>query len=109
MSQDISLLNTVIGPVMRGPSSSHSAAPFMIGKTVRELAVSQGDEISAVHIQFDPSGSFAEVYRNQGSDEGFAAGFSGVAITSEAYKHALPNLLSGNGVIHDLHRSTREK
>lgn len=97
MTQDISLLNTVIGPVMRGPSSSHSAAPYMIGKTVRELALAPGEQIESVRICFDPSGSFAEVYSNQGSDEGFAAGLADVEITSDAYKQALTRLQQGEG------------
>lgn len=95
MTQDISLLNTVIGPVMRGPSSSHSAAPYMIGRTVRELALGPGERLKSVVIRFDPSGSFAEVYNNQGSDEGFAAGLAGVAITSEAYRQALQHACRG--------------
>lgn len=97
MPQDISLLNTAIGPVMRGPSSSHSAAPYMIARVVRDLVMTSGEAIVSAEIVFDPSGSFAEVYRGQGSDEGFAAGLSGVAITSEAYAEALPKLLSGDG------------
>ncbi|WP_058545183.1 L-serine ammonia-lyase, iron-sulfur-dependent, subunit alpha [Pseudomonas fluorescens] len=95
MTQDISLLNTVIGPVMRGPSSSHSAAPYMIGKTVRELALTTGERLKSVLICFDPSGSFAQVYSNQGSDEGFAAGLAGVEIASEAYTQALVRLERG--------------
>ncbi|ARB31316.1 L-serine ammonia-lyase, iron-sulfur-dependent, subunit alpha [Pseudomonas tolaasii] len=95
MTQDISLLNTVIGPVMRGPSSSHSAAPYMIGRTVRELALAPGEQLRSVVVHFDPSGSFAEVYSNQGSDEGFAAGLAGVTITSEAYKQALQRVRRG--------------
>lgn len=89
MPQEISLLNTSIGPVMRGPSSSHSAAPYMIGRTARELALNRGDVVSAVKIFFDPDGSFAQVYANQGSDEGFAAGVEGVDLMSDEYHEAL--------------------
>ncbi|AEV36408.1 L-serine dehydratase, iron-sulfur-dependent, alpha subunit [Pseudovibrio sp. FO-BEG1] len=91
----ISLLNSIIGPVMRGPSSSHSAAPYFLGKTIQQLAVCEGDKIVGVEIAFDPGGSFAQVYTNQGSDEGFAAGLVGEEINSPSYRHALPNLLKG--------------
>ncbi|MEJ2211222.1 MAG: L-serine ammonia-lyase, iron-sulfur-dependent, subunit alpha [Anaerolineae bacterium] len=41
----ISLFNDVLGPVMRGPSSSHTAAPFQIGAMARALL---GSEPAAV-------------------------------------------------------------
>lgn len=91
----ISLLNSIIGPVMRGPSSSHSAAPYFIGKTVRQLSLCDGDKIVNVEVAFDPEGSFAQVYTNQGSDEGFAAGLLGEEITSPNYRQALQNLRNG--------------
>ena len=86
---DLSLLNSTIGPVMRGPSSSHAAGPYQIACTVRELAIGANEALSTVRIAFDPTGSFAAVYSNQGSDEGFAAGFLNIALTDEAYLTAL--------------------
>jgi L-serine dehydratase len=82
----ISILNDVIGPVMRGPSSSHTAGPFYIGTLARALL---GDEPASATFVFDPEGSFAEVYRQQGSDLGFAAGVMGWSITDERYPEAL--------------------
>jgi L-serine dehydratase len=82
----ISILNDVLGPVMRGPSSSHTAGPFHIGTLARALL---GDELAAVTFAFDPDGSFAEVYRQQGSDLGFAAGVMGWSITDERFPQAL--------------------
>jgi L-serine dehydratase len=81
-----SILNDVLGPVMRGPSSSHTAAPFFIGTIARALL---GEEPASVTITFDPKGSFAQVYRQQGSDLGFAAGLMGMAITDERFSQAL--------------------
>jgi L-serine dehydratase len=81
-----SILNDVIGPVMRGPSSSHTAAPFFIGTIARSLL---GDEPASVTFAFDPNGSFAQVYRQQGSHLGFAAGLLGLPITDERFPHAL--------------------
>jgi L-serine dehydratase len=82
----ISILNDVLGPVMRGPSSSHTAAPFFIGTMARALL---GDEPCSVTFAFDPKGSFAQVYRQQGSDLGFAAGLMGLPITGESFLRAL--------------------
>ncbi len=82
----LSILNDVLGPVMRGPSSSHTAGPFFIASLARELL---GQAPAEVRITFAPAGSFAEVYRQQGSDLGFAAGLLGWSITDERFPHAL--------------------
>ncbi|MGD2177736.1 MAG: L-serine ammonia-lyase, iron-sulfur-dependent, subunit alpha [Anaerolineae bacterium] len=82
----ISVLNDVLGPVMRGPSSSHTAGSFHIGKLARALL---GDEPASATFTFDPSGSFAEVYRQQGSDLAFASGVMGWSITDERFPRAL--------------------
>ena len=82
----ISILKDVIGPVMRGPSSSHTAGPFYIGTLARALL---GDEPASATFAFDPDSSFAEVYRQQGSDLGFAAGVLGWSITDERFAEAL--------------------
>ncbi|MDX2440933.1 MAG: L-serine ammonia-lyase, iron-sulfur-dependent, subunit alpha [Desulfobacterales bacterium] len=69
-----SIFNDVIGPVMRGPSSSHCAAAVRIGKMVRDL---MDREIKDVLIEFDPDGSLATTHESQGSDMGLFAGFLG--------------------------------
>jgi L-serine dehydratase len=90
----ISLFNDVLGPVMRGPSSSHTAAPFQIGAMARALL---GSEPAAATFTFDPGGSFAQVYRQQGSDRGFAAGVLGWSLTDERFPRAL-ELAPGEGL-----------
>ena len=82
----ISLFNDVLGPVMRGPSSSHTAAPFQIGAMARALL---GGEPAAASFTFDPDGSFARVYAEQGSDRGFAAGVLGWSLTDERFSRSL--------------------
>jgi L-serine dehydratase len=81
-----SIFNDVLGPIMRGPSSSHTAAAFHIGALARELL---GDEPASVTFAFDPDGSFAQVYRQQGSDLGFAAGLMGWPISDDRFFDAL--------------------
>ncbi len=90
----ISILNDVLGPVMRGPSSSHTAGSFHIGKLARALL---GDKPESATFTFDPSGSFAQVYRQQGSDLGFAAGMMGWPITDERFSQAL-DLAAAQGI-----------
>ena len=75
-----SIINDVIGPVMRGPSSSHCAASVRIGRIVRDL---MDGEIKDVLIEFDPDGSLASTHASQGSDMGLFAGFLGWDTTDE--------------------------
>ena len=82
----ISIFNDVLGPVMRGPSSSHTAAPYHIGTLARSLL---GDAPSAATFTFDPGGSFAQVYGQQGSDLGFVTGLMGWPLTGERFLRAL--------------------
>ena len=69
-----SIFNDVIGPVMRGPSSSHCAAAVRIGRMVRDL---MDGEIEDVLVEFDPDGSLATTHASQGSDMGLYAGLLG--------------------------------
>lgn len=78
-----SIFNDVIGPVMRGPSSSHCAASLRIGRLCRDL---MGGSMSHVLIEFDPNGSLATTHKSQGSDMGLFGGFLGW----EAYDVRLP-------------------
>ncbi len=69
-----SIFNDVLGPVMRGPSSSHSAAANRIGRLCRDLV--DGDLMRAV-IEYDPSGSLVTTHVSQGTDMGLYGGFLG--------------------------------
>lgn len=83
-----SIFNDVIGPVMRGPSSSHCAASLRIGRICRDLM--DGD-LTEVRIEFDPNGSLATTHKGQGSDMGLFGGFLGW----EADDERLPGYLQG--------------
>ena len=69
-----SIFNDVIGPVMRGPSSSHCAASLRIARIARDLMDGQ---IESILIEFDPNGSLATTHKDQGSDMGLFGGFLG--------------------------------
>jgi L-serine dehydratase len=70
----ISIFNDVIGPVMRGPSSSHCAAALRIGRLARDLM--DGD-IAEVLVEFDREGSLPTTHESQGSDMGLFGGLLG--------------------------------
>ncbi len=69
-----SIFNDVVGPVMRGPSSSHSAASVRIGRLARDLC---GGAPERVLVEFDTEGSLATTHASQGSDMGLFGGLLG--------------------------------
>jgi L-serine dehydratase len=69
-----SIFNDVIGPVMRGPSSSHCAAALRIGRLARDL---MDGEFDTVLVEFDRNGSLPTTHDTQGSDMGLCGGLMG--------------------------------
>ena len=78
-----SIFNDVLGPVMIGPSSSHTAAPARIGQVAHMLF---GKELAKIVIEFEEGGSFAVTYKAQGSDYGFIGGILGMNVIDEKLK-----------------------
>src|SRR3954452_20736181 len=70
----VSIFNDVIGPVMRGPSSSHCEAALRIGRLARDLMNGQIDEVL---VEFDRSGALPTTHDSQGSDMGLFGGLMG--------------------------------
>jgi L-serine dehydratase len=89
LAKPISILNHVLGPTMRGPSSSHSAGSLRIGRLCRDLL---GGNVTAIDCEFDPNGSLVTTHLSQGADLGLTGGLLGWEINDErllAYrKHA---------------------
>jgi len=81
-----SIFNDVIGPVMRGPSSSHTAAAWRIGSLARDMLRGRA---CSVLVEFDADGSLVETYHTQGSDMGLAAGLLGIPMTDPDAARAL--------------------
>ncbi len=74
----------IIGPVMIGPSSSHTAGAARLGRLARALAGGQPDQaVIGLH------GSFAQTYRGHGTDLALAAGLLGLAPDDERIPRAL--------------------
>ena len=80
MKTPVSIFNDVIGPVMRGPSSSHCAAALRIGRLARDL---MDKNISSVLLQFDVNGSLPTTHDSQGSDMGLFGGLLGWSADDE--------------------------
>jgi L-serine dehydratase len=70
----VSIFNDVLGPVMRGPSSSHCAAALRIGRLARDL---MDGRIRRVLVEFDRAGSLPTTHASQGSDMGLFGGLLG--------------------------------
>ena len=74
----------IIGPIMIGPSSSHTAGAARIGLVARQLLgeAPQGARIGLY-------GSFAATARGHGTDRTLAAGLLGLAVDDPALKDSL--------------------
>ena len=75
-----SIYNDVVGPVMRGPSSSHSAAALRIGRICRDL---MGGDPGKVTVQYDRLDALATTHKSQGSDMGMMGGLLGYEADDE--------------------------
>ena len=75
----------IIGPVMIGPSSSHTAGAVRIGRVVNKLM----DNETPTAIEIILSGSFAQTYRGHGTDRALLAGIMGYHSYSEEIRDAL--------------------
>lgn len=68
----------VIGPIMIGPSSSHTAGAVRLGKMARNIL---GDE--PVNAKITLHGSFATTYKGHGTDLALTAGLLGMDTDDE--------------------------
>ena len=68
----------ILGPIMIGPSSSHTAGAARLGKVARDLV--EGEILS---VTFGLHGSFAETYRGHGTDRALLAGVLGMGPDDE--------------------------
>ncbi len=95
-----SIFNDVLGPVMRGPSSSHCAASLRVGRLCRDL---MDGNIKSVLIEFDPGGSLATTHEAQGSDMGLFGGFLGWEAHDERLQDASEHIaLAGIDIAFEL-------
>jgi len=74
----------VMGPVMVGPSSSHTAGAVKLGRIARFIF---SDTIKKAEINFH--GSFASTYKGHGTDKAVIAGILGFKPDDERIKNSL--------------------
>ncbi len=74
----------IIGPIMIGPSSSHTAGAVRIGKIARKIL---GDEPAEADIGL--AGSFALTYKGHGTDKALIAGILGMSPDDERIRRSL--------------------
>jgi len=75
----------IIGPVMIGPSSSHTAGAVRIGRVANKLM----DGRTPASVGIILSGSFARTYQGHGTDRALLAGIMGYHSWSEEIRDAL--------------------
>lgn len=74
----------VTGPIMTGPSSSHTAGAVRIGLLARQI---MGEEPAAIEIHF--YGSLAETYKGHMTDSGVVAGLLEFPVDDPQIRYAL--------------------
>jgi len=69
-----SIINTILGPITLGPSSSHMAGPVRLGRLALELLDFKPKRIDII---YNRGGSFAETYKGHRTDCAMIAGLLG--------------------------------
>lgn len=85
----ISIFNHVLGPVMRGPSSSHTAGAYHIACMVRSLLRAKPRSVT---LAMDPTGSYAATFVPQGADRAFAMGLLNRPLTDASFFSAMEDV-----------------
>ncbi len=94
VKEHASIFNDVLGPVMVGPSSSHTAASVRIGRALAQMV--KGN-IIFFQADFDPEGSLAASYIGQCSDVGLVGGLLGMDPTDKDLLNSI-TIAQNNGM-----------
>ncbi|HEY9745081.1 MAG TPA: L-serine ammonia-lyase, iron-sulfur-dependent subunit beta [Oculatellaceae cyanobacterium] len=73
----------IVGPIMVGPSSSHTAGAVRLANLVRLIA-----EQPILEVEFILYNSFAQTYQGHGTDRGLVAGILGLRVNDERIRDA---------------------
>jgi len=93
---DLSIFK-VIGPIMIGPSSSHTAGAAKLSRVARMIINKPFD-----HVSFGLHGSFAKTYKGHGTDKALVAGVLGLFEDDERIVNAF-DLAHEQGVGYDFY------
>ena len=74
----------ILGPIMIGPSSSHTAGAVRLGLMARAIL---GEEVKIINIKL--YGSFAQTYKGHGTDRALIAGIMGFKPDDERIRNSL--------------------
>ena len=83
--QSPSIFNDIVGPVMVGPSSSHTCAPSRIGYLTQQLLPGK---LKTATVSFAKDGAYTLMYKGQRSDLGYINGLLGRRPENERLRHA---------------------
>ena len=83
----------ILGPIMVGPSSSHTAGAARLGKIARTIA---GGEVK--EATFLLHGSFAKTYKGHGTDRALVAGIMGMNPSDDGLRDSI-KLAKEKGII----------
>ena len=86
----------IIGPVMIGPSSSHTAGAARIGRITRLLL---GEPVATAHIRFH--GSFAKTWQGHGADRAVIGGLLGLEVDDPRLRKSR-RLAAEQGMVYDI-------
>jgi L-serine dehydratase len=89
----------IIGPIMVGPSSSHTAGAIRIGNIARQILSEP-----PVRVVFHLMGSFAETYQGHGTDLGLLAGMLGLATDSNEVPSA-DKIATDRGIVYSFKKA----
>ncbi|MEB2628186.1 serine dehydratase beta chain [Peribacillus frigoritolerans] len=82
----------ITGPVMVGPSSSHTAGAVRIGNIARQLLNEK-----PIYVKFSLMGSFAETYQGHSTDLALLAGVLRLSTMDDGIPNA-KNIAEENGL-----------
>jgi L-serine dehydratase len=83
MMSNVSIFE-IMGPVMIGPSSSHTAGAEKLGKAASSICDEDFDA-----VDFYLHGSFAKTYKGHGTDKALVAGILGMSADDERLRDSL--------------------
>lgn len=92
----------VVGPIMIGPSSSHTAGAARIGLMSRNILKDE-----PVKVQLTVYGSFAKTYKGHGTDKALVAGLLGFSADDVRLRDSFA-IAARQGLQVELQRSTAE-
>lgn len=82
----------ILGPIMVGPSSSHTAGAARLGKVAKEIA-----DKDFKKVLFYLHGSFGKTYEGHGTDKALVAGILGMEPSDENLKNSF-NIAKEKGI-----------